>query len=437
MTQKRKAELQRKLSMAPVAKPPSDLADRIKADIPEYLDAGRDRQRLSRSIGFSLRVAASIILLVTSAFFAVEFLSRTDEAETTVTEPVAAIAESAVKDDVQQQQDLDTPAPTPPPQRVVGAGGASPAPPAARPKLAAAKPAETAEAPPPAAPLPAAPPPPPPAVAEMREAVAEAIEPSAGRRRQPDAGAAANDLAVARFEARDDPQAETEVDRLKKLIGEGESPAGVDVGAVIDHFAGPPQPDLHDIRLQVEASRAPLAADDTAVIRYTIDVPAAGTGEQLRLAQLSIALETSIIHSYRTISDVRPSSDENKLLTTGTSVTGLVEVRLAAGTRPEQRVATILLDYVSPASGQKTNTTQPVYARDLERSWQSASRRHRLATLSATWSESLSGARGATGVAEAAAALAQEAPGDDRAQELATLTASYRPRTSSPTGSGR
>ena len=56
MTQKRKADLQRKLSMAPVAKPPSDLLDRIKSDIPEYLDAEADRRRLSRSVAFSVRV---------------------------------------------------------------------------------------------------------------------------------------------------------------------------------------------------------------------------------------------------------------------------------------------------------------------------------------------------------------------------------------------
>jgi hypothetical protein len=37
MTQKKKAELQRKLSMAPVARPPGDLLARLKNDIPADL----------------------------------------------------------------------------------------------------------------------------------------------------------------------------------------------------------------------------------------------------------------------------------------------------------------------------------------------------------------------------------------------------------------
>src|SRR5688572_13600454 len=103
MTQKRKAELQRKLSMAPVAKPPSGLAERIKSDIPEYLRPQRDRERFSQSMAFSLRVAASIILLVTSVFLTMEMISRDKSG------PVGVALTDAVKPAAQ--------APPPPPAK--------------------------------------------------------------------------------------------------------------------------------------------------------------------------------------------------------------------------------------------------------------------------------------------------------------------------------
>jgi hypothetical protein len=78
MTTKRKAELQRKLALAPVAKPPADLADRIKSDIPKdlMLDANKERARFRQAIAFNVRVAASIILLVSSVYLALHLLSR-------------------------------------------------------------------------------------------------------------------------------------------------------------------------------------------------------------------------------------------------------------------------------------------------------------------------------------------------------------------------
>ena len=75
MTTKRKAELQRRLSMASVPKPPAGLADRLKSDIPDLLGTTRERERLSSSVAFNLRVAASIILLVSSAYLCVQLLS--------------------------------------------------------------------------------------------------------------------------------------------------------------------------------------------------------------------------------------------------------------------------------------------------------------------------------------------------------------------------
>ena len=81
MTANRKADLQRKLTLAPVAKPPAGLAERIKREIPKDLrfNAETERQRLSKAVAFNLRVAASILILVSSAYLGLRFLSQIDE----------------------------------------------------------------------------------------------------------------------------------------------------------------------------------------------------------------------------------------------------------------------------------------------------------------------------------------------------------------------
>src|SRR3954454_16514540 len=74
MTRNRKADLQRKLTIAPVAKPPAGLGDRIKRDIsPQFAIEGT---HLSKSAMFNLRIAASIILLVSSLYLALHLVSR-------------------------------------------------------------------------------------------------------------------------------------------------------------------------------------------------------------------------------------------------------------------------------------------------------------------------------------------------------------------------
>ena len=84
MSPNRKADLQRKLSMAPIPKPPAGLAERIKSEIPQHLliDARKERQRLSHSVVFNLRVAASVILLVSSVYLALHVLSRAEREST-------------------------------------------------------------------------------------------------------------------------------------------------------------------------------------------------------------------------------------------------------------------------------------------------------------------------------------------------------------------
>src|SRR5207302_769845 len=80
MTRNRKADLQRKLTMAPVAKPPAGLADRIKRDIPQHFAVQNENERtqLRKSAMFNLRIAASIILLVSSVYLALHLVSRNE-----------------------------------------------------------------------------------------------------------------------------------------------------------------------------------------------------------------------------------------------------------------------------------------------------------------------------------------------------------------------
>jgi hypothetical protein len=81
MNANRKADLQRKLTLVPTPKPPSGLAERIKSDIPKQLrfDAEKERQRLSRAVAFNLRVAAAVLVLISSSYLALQFMSRLEQ----------------------------------------------------------------------------------------------------------------------------------------------------------------------------------------------------------------------------------------------------------------------------------------------------------------------------------------------------------------------
>jgi hypothetical protein len=89
MTANRRADLQRKLSLAPVAKPPAGLAERIKREIPKDLrfNAETERERLSKAVAFNFRVAASILILVSSAYLGLQLLSRLDEKQSVTQQP--------------------------------------------------------------------------------------------------------------------------------------------------------------------------------------------------------------------------------------------------------------------------------------------------------------------------------------------------------------
>jgi hypothetical protein len=97
MTANRRAELQRKLGMVPVPKPPAGLAERIKSDIPKELmvDADKERRRLRQAVSFNVRVAASIILLVSSVYLALNLVSRRFGPMEMASKSAAPIADTA------------------------------------------------------------------------------------------------------------------------------------------------------------------------------------------------------------------------------------------------------------------------------------------------------------------------------------------------------
>ncbi|HEY6842688.1 MAG TPA: hypothetical protein VI391_00855 [Thermoanaerobaculia bacterium] len=107
MNANRKADLQRKLAVAPVPKPPAGLAERIKTEIPKELrfDVNRERDRFQRSLRVSLAVAASVIVVISSAFLALHVMETADQNPQQITPPARTIAVP-----------VQVPAPPPPPK---------------------------------------------------------------------------------------------------------------------------------------------------------------------------------------------------------------------------------------------------------------------------------------------------------------------------------
>ncbi len=90
MNSNRRAELQRKLSMSVVPRPPAGLADRIKADIPKYLQEEPARKRFPGAYAFTLRLAASALLVITTAVVTVNLMTPAAEQQLAATSTAAA-----------------------------------------------------------------------------------------------------------------------------------------------------------------------------------------------------------------------------------------------------------------------------------------------------------------------------------------------------------
>ena len=492
MTQKRKAELQRKLSIAPVPRPPNGLADRIKKDIPDLLDVQRERTRFSRTIIMSAGVAASVLLLFSSAFFTLELLSPDEAmsppaarmkgaapsvaAPTTVTTMADAVHTES-RDQIAAATPVAQRRQAPPSVQTRQAGrlereagyvtAAAPPPPApatdlfsnsAQPPIVA-----SAEGAAPAAPVaPPAPLPAEPDAVAVTGAVAEtsSVAESTVVDEPKSARLAAASMPGARFKASDSANMKLEdtkalfsfsidaqaFDRVKGAIERGEKPAPdiVDVSALVNYFAGAGT-SSREVGLDVEASRGPLPeAEASSFVRFSVDTKA---GDATRAPEgppvatnlfLLIEPNPAAVADYRLVGGAKSLGLAQSVLMRNASVTGVMEVDLKPNVSRNTVVVTFRLRYRSVATGRTEMVVGRVRAHELTENWLRASRRHRLATLGAVWGETLRGTSAGADVARTAEELAKKEPDDNRARELAAAaTASYRLRISGSTGSGR
>jgi hypothetical protein len=378
MTRNRKADLQRKLTMAPVATPPAGLADRIKSEIPSHLGFESERTQSRKSAMFNLRIAASIILLVSSLYLVLHLLSPTDanlrsmpsladKTAATTPRPAVALPNTPPEPGSAREQprtDLPVMPSTPPPTSVVaipntriaeakrreadGMSTGSPSytsseeneAPAIKPQpiVAEAAPAAAAAAPPP---------PPSPALDQAAPAGA-----SAEGRFSPERSVAKAEAPQERRTARDDAPVRNFV-AIQEAISHGATLRHLDTSAIVQHFAAPERPPA-DLRIELEASAAPLNASKW-LLRVSVDGPASNTSIDLEFGD-AVAAHHALTGS--------PAANE----------TALYEIEFKPSATPDQTIATVR---VGKAEG-------IVRVTDLRR-WNAASTRMKRASLAATW----------------------------------------------------
>lgn len=448
MNAKRKAELQRKLAMAPVAKPPAGLAERIKNDIPEYLRADADRVRLTRSVSFNMRVAAAVLVIISSAIGAIYLLEPQEELSkiaTSAPQPARAATTTYARQTDEVQVEITQEAPAAPVMQVANVttsaaegrrleradtaavGGVS-----GGYAMAAADSivAEAAPPPPPAAPPAAAPAPEPVSFADTTTAtVAAEAEPqrATARLAAPSLVREAHAAEVKSGPA--DSVFGISVDqgvfhRLKETLEANKRPTASDVNveAIINYFAGAPAKTVkRGVKLEAEGSPSPVEKiGHSGYLRFTVDTASADSRLPVAAnAKVEIDLNGKVVEHAQPVGNTAMLAHEDALLH-NLSVTGLYELTLRPNLRASDRVATIRLSYTDLTDGKPKNLEKTVYARDFAKRWTTATRRHRLASLGAVWGQSLKSTSPAPEVARRAEELATQAPEDARAKELAT-----------------
>jgi len=470
MNPKNKADLQRKLTLAQVPKPPADLAERIKRDIPPHLvmGASSERDRFTRSIFFDMRVAASVLLIVTSAFFALQFFSHADRAKlaqlqpalprqvtaqtATLTEETARASEPVQVARLQPMSAAAIPQATPPalPVRSERARRDTPAPEgnvmsgiAGGASVVAQDAIAMAEVPPAA-------PPPPPVMATASAPALMPTEPPASMGGSFMAEAKAADMAPLRqktdavFGISVDQRA---FERIKNAIERGEQPESdsIDVAALVNYFAGSAKRETHDVRLEAEGSTAPVVSEPgRRMIRVTIDTataelaPGSSVPPVATDAHIDVEFDHAAVLAHHLVGgDGALRSTIEPTLLKNTSVTALYDIVLAPRGTSWQRVAVFHLKYTSVRDGKEYTLERTLRRRDLEKTWIAATRRHRLASLGAVWGETLKGMAGANDVARRAEELAMQAPEDAKARELADVANATSQLHGSASGSGR
>lgn len=467
-------DLRRKLEMPAVPAPPKDLLARLQADIPDA-DTLRKGEPGHVRTPF-LRIAASIILLAGTSWLFVRIVSPARHE--LLTPPIAArktMAPAAANETVKAEPQV----------RIATSEGASdvavapaaleketrvqqqsPAAPPAQPaapllaeqdsKAVAGGVTANAEAPAEYAPERAvadavAPPPPPPAPAAAtaqtsREPLAEeqakpqsrvasapmpapvaagAVAPQ--RSRNLAADSAANE--VTRDKIFGISVDDSSFARVRDTVARGERPAAASVNpeAFVNYFAGPAKSE-DDVRLEVEGSQPVVKGGSRKVLlRFSVDTAAASLAPGMTAppvahdAQIDINLDSRVVSGYRRVGGDEELSASEKTLRKNTSVTAIYEIDLGPLAVPRQHVVTVRLSYKPLDGGRVKRVEKTLHVSDFVHDWESASRRHKLATLAGMLSEALQGKESGTDVARRARELASEEPRDARAKELATV----------------
>lgn len=459
MNSKRRAELQRKLSLNAVPRPPAGLMERIKADIPQYLEVEVERQRFSRAVAFNMRIAAAILFMITSVVATFYLVSSRSEPlstpSTTVFAPqgralprAAAAPTQEVRLEIAQEPEIPSVSPaTPSPlsaplrareeradedesqstdgltfaeERVTGGlvGGTAASTTESR-QIAESdsQPASqtledfVAE--------------PAPAVTEAPQARARdtAMEssvtgtgnaPPLSIMRESRAAKASLTPTGKIFGISVDPAA---FHRIRTTLENGAQPASsaVDVEALVNYFAAAAERrPRRGVALEVEASPAAIEADgDHAVLRFTVDaatlepVPGGSIPAVATDARVEVRFNDRVVAHASRIGNAAPLAGE-PLLLSGTSVTGIYALEMRPHLESGQTVATVRLHYKAMPSGRAQTITKTIVAKDLAGSWARATRRHRLSTLGAVWGETLKGTTGGADVARRAEELAMQ-----------------------------
>jgi hypothetical protein len=270
------------LTLTPVPKPPAGLADKIKGEIPKHLllDTERERERLSQSVAFNMRVAASILILVSSVYLGLQLIVRKSEErapsltaarQTPKAAPVVSRADKAKN--VDEMTEARRPA-----TKVAAArtkptrerGFVDEKRDVARREAKEEAPLAALAPPPPAAAAPT--PTPTPAVATEPAAMAEARNSDRAVAGLGSAKAASlQKLAPASNFGVESERGE--YDRMVAALDRGERPENVSVAALVQHFAAPAAAPKNAVGMETEVT-APPFAERKHFLRVSVDVAA-------------------------------------------------------------------------------------------------------------------------------------------------------------------
>lgn len=449
MNANRKADLQRRLTLAAIPKPPAGLAERIKTDIPKHLPTSTelDRKRLSSAVAFNMRVAASVLLLVGSLFFALHLLNHAYQEE----EDHRSTFEVALKQD---RAPAAPPLPKPPRQtpQVVTSTEQPPAivePPKPRPaekqaptqtaesrdelryqydngeeakdakkerddetakKLKAlgytsGRVAESASTPAGGAASPSAAA----AVNEPRSKVAVATQPIPAPAPAPPPAAEMAKSAPVMTDFVPSAQAADLAFAPVTVFGYSMTTTrSLEAAPLVQRFAGPDTRPSRGVQLDADVAVAPFdAAKD--VLRISIDTAAKSGSDDATPtpvaadAQWEIEFDPNAVVSHRALTG-DPSTKE-RLLVEGVSVTAVYELELKPSLSRRAHVATVRLRYRSLPDGHTRTLERVLRVRDLASSFDSASSRLKRAALAAALGDTRSRGGDTAAIAEKARAL--------------------------------